>query len=1027
MLAGVAVTLQRWPIVGRRSELDVFERALGSGNLAGLVIYGRAGVGKTRLADECREQAAASGHPTERVAGSRTAALLPLGAVAALLAGGLGGPGPDGQMHTVALFEETRRALRERHRGRRLVTVADDVSLLDDVSLALLGYLAAQGTIFLIATVRTGEPVPDLVTGLWRDGRLERIDLHDLSRAHLDTLLHLALGGPIEAGAGREFWEVTRGNPLYVHELVLGALESGALLERSGVWHLEDHLPATSRLLDLVEQRIAGLSAEARSVVELLALCQPLELSYLETAAPLVVLEALERAGLVTITVADAEARLAHPLHGKVVRAAIPRMRARTILLAQAERLEVTSTDAGPAALRIAVWQLDAGGRPDPAVLVRGAQLARYAHDFRVVRRLMEAVPGDQLDAMGALLLGEALYELGVFDDSERVLARGQGLPSSEDVGLRLAVARAKNAQWGLCQPEAALTINAAARAVITSGPQVEELVADEAAVLTFSGRPDRALAVLECISGSARRTRVVRAIAGAIALAAAGRTAEGAGLAKAASSDHVALGSELAIAHPAMHIVNQVFALTEAGELAEAERLARAGAEIVASQRVPIAQIWFAANLGRVAILQGRVATARRYYAEAAGLAEAIHFAGPQRVALSGLALAHAMLGEADAAAKALEERAILPEFGFLGPEQHLADAWTAVASQRPAEAADHFRSAAAQAASTGHRTSESWLLHDLMRASGEDVSARLRDLAGACDSPLVSARARHAAAARSHDGKQLTGAAADFEAIGAMLLAAEAASSAAEAFSRAGDPRAATAALHRSSALAAACEGAVTPGLHAATVHARRGVPALGPGTRGRDARRHGHGQQGHRRTPLPVRANGEQSPAARLCKTRCQQPRRPGPSLGEHVMTPEQLALVQSSFERVGPDLPAVATRFYQELFQRDPALRALFTTDMAEQKVKFAQKLTEIVWAMPRLSELLLHTRALGARHLGYGVRAADYPTVGASLIAALAAVLGDSFDAATCEAWTLAFNLVAETMLEGAAAARPIGS
>ena len=44
-----------------------------------------------------------------------------------------------------------------------------------------------------------------------------------------------------------------------------------------------------------------------------------------------------------------------------------------------------------------------------------------------------------------------------------------------------------------------------------------------------------------------------------------------------------------------------------------------------------------------------------------------------------------------------------------------------------------------------------------------------------------------------------------------------------------------------------------------------------------------------------------------------------------------------------------------------------------------------------------------------------------------LLAALAAVLGDRFDAATREAWALAYNLVAETMLEGAASARPIGS
>jgi DNA-binding CsgD family transcriptional regulator len=304
------------------------------------------------------------------------------------------------------------------------------------------------------------------------------------------------------------------------------------------------------------------------------------------------------------------------------------------------------------------------------------------------------------------------------------------------------------------------------------------------------------------------------------------GRTAEAVRAAEAGFADHVALGDELAIAHPAMHVVNQAFALTEAGRLAEAEQLARAGPETVASYRVPIAQIFFAANLGRVATLQGRMATARRYYAEAAGLAEAHRFAGPRRLALSGLALAHAMLGDAGAAAQVLAERATGPPFGFRGPEQQLADAWTAVASRRPAEAAELFRAAAAQAASTGHRTAESWLLHDLMRTSGQDTSARLRELADACDSPLVSARARHAAAARARDARELIGAAGDFEALGAMLLAAEATAGAAEAFGRAGDRRAATAALHQSSELAAACEGAATPGL----IHVAAAVPLSG-----------------------------------------------------------------------------------------------------------------------------------------------------------------------------------------------------
>ena len=60
----------------------------------------------------------------------------------------------------------------------------------------------------------------------------------------------------------------------------------------------------------------------------------------------------------------------------------------------------------------------------------------------------------------------------------------------------------------------------------IDSALLAEELAADEAAILMFSGHPDRALAVLERITGSDQRTRVIRAISGAPALAVTGRTA---------------------------------------------------------------------------------------------------------------------------------------------------------------------------------------------------------------------------------------------------------------------------------------------------------------------------------------------------------------------------------------------------------------------------------------------------------------------------------------------------------------------
>jgi hypothetical protein len=67
--------------------------------------------------------------------------------------------------------------------------------------------------------------------------------------------------------------------------------------------------------------------------------------------------------------------------------------------------------------------------------------------------------------------------------------------------------------------------------------------------------------------------------------------------------------------------------------------------------------------------------------------------------------------------------------------------------------------------------------------------------------------------------------------------------------------------------------------------------------------------------------------------------------------------------------------------------------------------------------PRLGDLLELTRELGTRHVGYGVRVSHYAIVGDALFAALGAVLGDHFDAATRDAWSVGYNLVAGAMLE----------
>lgn len=819
----------RWPLVARSEQVESFEELLQGDETGGLLIVGPAGVGKTRLAEECAWVAHTEGRTTERLVGSDATSGLPLSSGAPLLPAGLPDTSFNVGLGMGPLLETCRRSLEERHPGSRLVVIADDLHRFDVASLALVAHLTVHRTILLVGTVRTGDPVPDVVTSLWRDHHLVRFDVSELERSAVDTLLHLALGAPIESRASRQLWSASGGNPLYLHELVMGAIEKGVLNEREGVWHLDDSLPTTRRLDELVAERMGALEPEGREVVELLSLCQPLDLDYLVTRVGSDTLARLEESGRISVALDSSDVSLGHPLFGEILRQQIPVVRSRQILRREADRLERGSDLSRDERLRVAEWRLATKGGADPRTLIEGARLARAANDFPTVRRLIEGVREDDRGPEGRLLLGEACYELGSFEECEQSLAT-EGPEVDDALLLRIVVTRTKNLQWGLCDPERAIQVNNKSRQWFPPGPLADELLVNEAAILMFSGHPDQALQLLDKIGGidvaageesgdgildPEKRPRVIRAIALSPALACAGRTAEALSVAEAGFADHMTLDDEIAIAHPGTHIINQVFSLTEAGKLEEAELVARTGSEIAAAEHIPIAQIWFALNLGRIWLLRGRTATARRFFAEGAGLAANYHFAGPLSMALAGLATASALLGDVAGAQEALGRRRELPRFGFIGPVLDLGEAWTLAASGEPVRAAERFRRAAHDAATTGHHTGESWVLHDLLRAGGGDETDRLLELAQTSDSQLVAVRAQHAAARRGNDPDRLVEVAERFVAMGCLLLAAEALASAGDAYRRSGDQRSAMSAHRRAGALAKECEGSRTPGL--------------------------------------------------------------------------------------------------------------------------------------------------------------------------------------------------------------------
>lgn len=138
----------------------------------------------------------------------------------------------------------------------------------------------------------------------------------------------------------------------------------------------------------------------------------------------------------------------------------------------------------------------------------------------------------------------------------------------------------------------------------------------------------------------------------------------------------------------------------------------------------------------------------------------------------------------------------------------------------------------------------------------------------------------------------------------------------------------------------------------------------------------------------------------------------------------MTPEQVALVQESFKSVRPIAPQAADLFYGRLFEIAPQVRALFPTDMAEQKQKLMSMLATAVNNLHQVEKIIPAVQDLGRRHVNYGVTAEMYAPVGESLIWTLEKGLGDAFTPEVKQAWVETYTTLAGVMTAAAAEGAP---
>jgi hemoglobin-like flavoprotein len=134
----------------------------------------------------------------------------------------------------------------------------------------------------------------------------------------------------------------------------------------------------------------------------------------------------------------------------------------------------------------------------------------------------------------------------------------------------------------------------------------------------------------------------------------------------------------------------------------------------------------------------------------------------------------------------------------------------------------------------------------------------------------------------------------------------------------------------------------------------------------------------------------------------------------------MTLRQKELVQTSWAKVVPIADTAAGLFYGRLFELDPSLRPLFSSDIKEQGKKLMMMITVAVKGLDNLAALVPAVQALGKRHVGYGVKDEHYATVGSALLWTLEKGLGEAWNAELKEAWVAVYTVLADTMKQGAA-------
>ena len=348
VLSGVAVG----GLLEREVELARVDRLFDRVGAAGVVVVveGVAGIGKSELLAAVRAGAQARGFGVLRARGSEFEAEIAFGVARQLLEPMLRAASAgerrrllDGlaRVGARALGVEAGEPPADRfaaihglfwlcanraERGPLLVAV-DDVQWADDPSLAWLGYLARRAgdlALLLVLGLRSGDPGGDRgeLEGVVSDRGVERLTLELLSAAAVSAIVRAQLDGDADEQFCSTCYELTRGNPLFVRELLLAAREEG--LPASGESVPALHRIAPAAVGTSVLTRLGRLGGEAvalaRAVAVLGAGAEVVIAARLAQLDPVVAELTADRLAAAQILAAMRPLEFFHPLFGAAVR-----------------------------------------------------------------------------------------------------------------------------------------------------------------------------------------------------------------------------------------------------------------------------------------------------------------------------------------------------------------------------------------------------------------------------------------------------------------------------------------------------------------------------------------------------------------------------------------------------------------------------------------------------------------------------------------------------------------------------------